>query len=58
MSQPLESKLFRNFEEKPKHHHVVDIDDVEDENIIQHFAASNAFIQKGLDDGGAVLVHW
>ena len=31
---------------------------MEDENIIEHFAGSNAFIQEGLDGGGGVLVHW
>lgn len=53
LSLPLDETLFKAFE-----HHVVDIDDVEDENIIQYFAASNAFIQEGLDGGGGVLVHW
>lgn len=50
---PLDNDLFTNFK-----HHVVEVDDVEDENIIEHFAGSNAFIQEGLDGGGGVLVHW
>ena len=50
---PLDNDLFANFK-----HHVVEVDDVEDENIIEHFAGSNAFIQEGLDGGGGVLVHW
>ena len=50
---PLDRDLFTNFK-----HHVVEVDDVEDENIIEHFAGSNAFIQEGLDGGGGVLVHW
>ena len=50
---PLDQDLFKNFK-----HHVIDVDDVEDENIIQHFAASNNFIKEGLEEGGGVLVHW
>jgi len=50
---PLEEDLFVNFR-----HHVVEVDDVDDENIMEHFPASNAFIQDGLDAGGGVLVHW
>ena len=50
---PLDQDLFKNYE-----HHVVELDDVEDENIIQHFQSSNEFIQKGLDGDGGVLVHW
>jgi dual specificity phosphatase 12 len=43
---------------EPYRHLVVELDDVEDEDILQHFATSNAFIQEGLDAGGGVLVHW
>lgn len=50
---PLEEDLFVNFR-----HHVVEVDDVDDENIMEQFPASNAFIQDGLDAGGGVLVHW
>ena len=50
---PLDQDLFKDYE-----HYVVELDDVEDENIIQHFKSSNEFIQKGLDGGGGVLVHW
>lgn len=50
---PLDSDLFVNYQ-----HHVVEVDDVEDENIIEHFPTSNAFIRQGLDGGGGVLVHW
>jgi dual specificity phosphatase 12 len=49
----LDQELFKPFE-----HMVVDVDDVEDENLLQHFSATNSFIQSGLDAGGAVLVHW
>ncbi|MCJ1336800.1 tyrosine protein phosphatase yvh1 [Bachmanniomyces sp. S44760] len=41
----------------PYEHLAVEVDDVDDENIMEHFATSNAFIQKGLDSGGGVLVH-
>lgn len=53
LRQPLETAPFANYK-----HLVVELDDVDDEDIIQHFATSNAFIQQGLDDGGGVLVHW
>jgi dual specificity phosphatase 12 len=36
----------------------IDIDDLDDENIIQHFGKANRFIREGLDGGGGVLVHW
>ena len=36
----------------------IEIDDTDDEDIVQYFARSNAFIKEGLDGGGGVLVHW
>ena len=48
---PLGSDLFAPFK-----HHVVEVDDVEDENLLEHFPATNQFIQEGLDGGGGVLV--
>lgn len=39
-------------------HHRIDVDDVEDENLLEHFPAAVKFIQSGLDSGGSVLVHW
>jgi dual specificity phosphatase 12 len=39
-------------------HMLVDVDDVEDENLLQHFKATNAFIEEGVAGGGGVLVHW
>ena len=50
---PLDEDLFEGYE-----HLVIEVNDVEDENIIQYFPASNGFIQQGLDGGGGVLVHW
>lgn len=37
---------------------LVDVDDVEDENLLQHFKATNEFIEEGVAGGGGVLVHW
>jgi len=53
LRMPLDRELF-----KPFKHMVVEVDDVEDENLLEHFPATNAFIQEGLDGGGGVLVHW
>ncbi|KAI9930865.1 hypothetical protein ASPWEDRAFT_247536 [Aspergillus wentii DTO 134E9] len=39
------------------HHHRIDVDDVDDENLLEHFPAAVKFIQSGLDAGGGVLVH-
>ncbi|KAF2199685.1 dual specificity protein phosphatase 12 [Delitschia confertaspora ATCC 74209] len=49
---PLDQRLFEGFK-----HMVVEVDDVEDENLLEHFPATNKFIQEGLDGGGGVLVH-
>ena len=40
------------------HHKIVQVDDVDDENLLEHFPSTNKFIQDGLDSGGGVLVHW
>lgn len=48
-----DDELFR-----PYKHLMIAVDDVEEEDLISHFATANAFIQTGLDAGGAVLVHW
>jgi hypothetical protein len=50
---PLDQDLFKGFQ-----HMVVEVDDVEDENLLEHFHNTNAFIREGLDSGGGVLVHW
>lgn len=50
---PLDRDLFEGYK-----HLVVEVWDVEDENILEHFPTTNAFIQEGIDSGGGVLVHW
>ena len=50
---PLDEELFADFA-----HKVVEVDDVDDDNLLEHFPACNRFIQDGLDAGGGVLVHW
>ncbi len=42
----------------PFEHLHIHVDDVADENLLEHFPATNAFIQSALDGGGGVLVHW
>lgn len=41
-----------------RQHLRIDVDDVDDENLLQHFPAATKFIQSGLDAGGSVLIHW
>ncbi|KAG7004622.1 cytidylyltransferase [Physcia stellaris] len=45
---PLDVDLFQDYK-----HLVIEVNDVEDENILQYFPTSNAFIQEGLDGGGS-----
>ncbi|KAI1510643.1 Dual specificity protein phosphatase [Pyrenophora tritici-repentis] len=49
---PSDQSLFSPFK-----HMVVEVDDVDDENLLEHFPATNAFIREGLKGGGGVLVH-
>jgi dual specificity phosphatase 12 len=49
----IEKKLLEDYK-----HLQIEVDDVEDENLLQHFKATNAFIEEGLNAGGGVYVHW
>jgi len=50
---PLDKELFVQYQ-----HKIVEVDDVEDENLLEHFADTNKFISDALKSGGAVLIHW
>lgn len=50
---PVEEGLFDGFE-----HMAVEVDDVEDENLLEHFPACNRFIQSAIESGGSILIHW
>ncbi|KAF1960206.1 dual specificity protein phosphatase 12 [Byssothecium circinans] len=52
LRSPLDDNMFAPFK-----HMTVEVDDVEDENLLEHFPETNRFIQEGLDGGGGVLVH-
>lgn len=39
-------------------HYSIGVDDVDDDNLLEHFPAAIKFIQSGLDSGRGVLVHW
>lgn len=49
----LKESLFKGFHD----HHVVAVDDTDDEDLLQHFPTTIAFISRGLSSGGAVFVH-
>ena len=53
LQMQLEVDLFSSYK-----HLQIQVDDLDDEDLLQHFPATNAFIQSGLDEGGGVLVHW
>ncbi|KAJ1973183.1 dual specificity phosphatase 19 [Dimargaris xerosporica] len=36
----------------------ISVDDAPYEDLLSHFSTTSHFIQRGLDAGGAVLVHW
>ncbi|KAJ5673883.1 hypothetical protein N7462_009322 [Penicillium macrosclerotiorum] len=41
----------------PYQHLAIDVDDVDDDNLLEHLPTAVKFIQAGLDGGGGVLVH-
>ena len=47
-------ELFSTF----KGHLHIPIDDVDNEDLLEHFPTTIAFIKEGLETGGGVLVHW
>ncbi|KAI2000028.1 tyrosine protein phosphatase yvh1 [Ophidiomyces ophidiicola] len=49
-----DSARFRAFQ----HHLHIAVDDMDDEDLLQHFPTTNAFVQSGLASGGGVLIHW
>ena len=49
----LRESLFEGF-----HHLVVAVNDADDEDLLQHFPSTNAFISEALRLGGVVFVHW
>ncbi|KAK2749583.1 tyrosine protein phosphatase yvh1 [Myotisia sp. PD_48] len=49
----IDEDRFINFDK----HLVIAVDDVEDEDLLQHFPRAIQFIQSGLDAGGGVFVH-
>jgi dual specificity phosphatase 12 len=53
LSQQVDDDLVKDYT-----HQYFPVDDVEDEDILQYFPASNTFIKNGLQTGGGVLVHW
>lgn len=53
VSQNIEPELVKNYK-----HLAFNLDDVDYEDILQHFPKSNAFIKEALIGGGSVLVHW
>lgn len=53
LRQPLDDKLFEGFT-----HRVIEVDDVDDENLLEFLPECVGFIQRGLEEGGGVLVHW
>ncbi|EEP80743.1 conserved hypothetical protein [Uncinocarpus reesii 1704] len=40
-----------------KHHLHIAVDDMSDEDLLQHFPITNAFVRSGLEEGGGVLIH-
>ncbi|KAG0136678.1 protein-tyrosine phosphatase-like protein [Tuber indicum] len=49
---PLDKELFVQYQ-----HKIIEVDDAEAENLLEHFADSHKFISDALKGGGAVLIH-
>ncbi|TGZ83872.1 dual specificity protein phosphatase 12 [Ascodesmis nigricans] len=52
LRQPLDHTLFEGYE-----HLVIEVDDVEEENLIEHFARSYSWIDEAVKKGGRVFIH-
>ncbi|RVD86426.1 uncharacterized protein DFL_004702 [Arthrobotrys flagrans] len=52
----LDKTLVEQYATTGKHLHI-EVDDDDDENLIEYFQTSNAFIDKAIQEGGSVLVH-
>ena len=53
MTLPLDQDLYAKYE-----HLVVECDDLEEENLLQHFATTKNFIRRGVEENVGVLCHW
>ena len=53
LKPPVEQGLFDGFT-----HMAVEVDDVDDENLLEHFPECNRFINAAIESGGSVLIHW
>lgn len=47
----------KNFDFAAYQHLCLTVDDMESEDIIQHFPVANDFVSRGLQSGGSVLIH-
>lgn len=55
LRQPLDRALFEGYE-----HLVIEVDDVEEDNLIEHFATTFRWIDEALKEkeGNNVFIHW
>ncbi|KAI5784627.1 protein-tyrosine phosphatase-like protein [Geopyxis carbonaria] len=49
---PLDHRLFEGYE-----HLIIEVDDVDEENLLEHFAKTNEFVENALKSGGSVFIH-
>ncbi|KAK6333306.1 tyrosine protein phosphatase yvh1 [Orbilia javanica] len=52
----VDKTLVEQYAKNGRHLHI-EVDDDEDENLIEYFQTTNAFIDKAIQEGGSVLVH-